>query len=98
MAINKDENLGSKGIHGRNILDWGDKGKLFYYARDFTKFITLLLKDMNTTKVVVEVDDENMPLSILEELVKTILPDLQKFFLWRIKKSQSHDQAVSVSG
>ena len=37
---------------------WTRKGKAFYYVRDFSKCITLHLKDHEYSKVVIEVDDK----------------------------------------
>jgi hypothetical protein len=37
---------------------WTRRGKAFYYVRDFTKCITLHLKDHEYSKVVIEVDDK----------------------------------------
>ena len=37
---------------------WTRKGKAFYYVKDFTKCVTLNLKDHEYSKVVVEVDDK----------------------------------------
>jgi hypothetical protein len=37
---------------------WTRKGKAFYYVRDFSKCITLHLKNHEYSKVVIEVDDK----------------------------------------
>ncbi len=48
---------------------WTRRGKTFYYVRDFSKCITLHLKDHEYSKVVVEVDDKE---AVAKELRKDI--------------------------
>ena len=48
---------------------WTRKGKAFYYVRDFTKCVTLHLKDHEYSKVVIEVEDKE---AVAKELEKSL--------------------------
>ena len=48
---------------------WTRKSKAFYYVRDFTKCVTLHLKDHEYSKVVIEVDDKE---AVAKELRKAL--------------------------
>lgn len=48
---------------------WTRKGKAFYYVNDFSKCITLNLKDYEYSKVVIQVDDKE---AVAKELKKML--------------------------
>jgi hypothetical protein len=49
---------------------WTRNGKTFYYVRDFSKCVTLHLRDHEYSKVVVEVDDKEAIAQRLKEILK----------------------------